>query len=409
MTTHEGNLFNKFCQFLRQDVLQAICTGLASKGVTVTVDELQEFIKAPATFPQYSNNLITSPLSSNTIPGMGGVNPVEPAKSTRGGKSRKAKADLPPAPDHKRCVYIYTRGKTEKIGTRCPAESEDNEYLCKKCKTLKTAMKQVQELTSNPDKLSKMRGGGGVNTQFSDKFVPQNTTSMQQPIKFNYKQIAPGLLCEVSTGHNLVFRPDVNSPDKQHTCIGYLDQKANGSTIAELTPEKIELCNKYGVSYVRPKSSGPTPFNVNPPLNSPLQFPGQPQLQSQPQLPSLPQLQSQTQNSGPGSLNLLPMNNAPINSGLGMTPFMGLPMTSSLNTVSMSSETKLPVNQPASSSAPMNSGSLNMMPGLPLNTKPAISLSSLPGSGMEPITAMESVGEPDDDEDNDENGEDMDD
>lgn len=321
--TNESVAFTGFSKVIRESILTPIVTHLSSKGIQTSVEELAGVLKLMAiTTPTLSVQPIASmipnsympsalPMAApmvNTVPtaltGLTGFNGMAMPMPLATSKGKKSKTGAPSQaiPDNERCQYQITRGKNK--GGRCENRAEQGNVFCGSCKDKKAAKNQLQQggtmAPSNPmGMLPNMMGGlpqmmsTGMPT-FPMPQQPQLNPAMSGPLAAMAPQIAqrpPLRVQNIGNGfyyeveHNLAIK--LGSKSNEYICCGIYDPKTN--QITPLTPDKMEICNQKGISYVDPaKVEGPNISGSTLP-NVAQQLPTAPQANNTISLPSVGQ------------------------------------------------------------------------------------------------------------------------
>lgn len=263
--TNENAVFNGLSTLLRENVLKPIVDFFAQKGITTSVEELAGVLRLPVSSPVSAPTLPTFssiPPTVTNLPGLG-----LPQTITK----RRKGTTAGPVPESECCQYRFIRGKNS--GRRCESRAEAGQPFCSSCKGKKSAQQQLQNgqvggasapvaSTAIPNFTNQFAGqmwpgqGAGIMPSLSASIPTLNqlTPGFSQPqdntIKLQVHSLGNGLYYEKTSF--LAIRMGANP--NEHICCGVYNPQTGA--IGPLTPEKIELCNKYKLKYVDPSTQG---------------------------------------------------------------------------------------------------------------------------------------------------------
>lgn len=305
---NETTFFNGVSSLVRESILRPIVDHLAGKGISVSVDELSGVLKLPASTSSLPMSQMpslpsihpvgTAPPSIATLPGLGmPMGMPQPTGKRGGGK----KANTAPVPASERCQYIFTRGRNR--GHQCDSRAEAGQPFCSGCKNKKSAQQQLQNGGSSAAPSTSTVPG--LPNQFAGQMLPgvpglgsmpalggnvptlnqlnSGTQPQENKLKLQVHPLGNGLYYEKTSF--LAIR--TGTKPNEYICCGVYNPQNNN--IGPLTPDKIEICKQYNLTYVDPTSQQSTPPSLPAATNLPAvgqQIPSLPAVGQQ--MPTLP-------------------------------------------------------------------------------------------------------------------------
>lgn len=279
MASSESSIAQGVSNLVTNYFIPPIISGLASKGVQVTKEEMSGWLRMPAStsssssFPSLS---LVTPASQIPLPGVStlpsslvayGGNAVAANVIASTTKKAKGKSKTPNsvAPDHERCCYMITRGANK--DQRCPNPRKPGSFFCDDDDTKPTAKKQMEKGIT---KEIAGRSGGMTATMPAQTTTPQidisslpnltttnplmaqlnaslTSTPVSKVSKLKVRQLLNGLFYEEEQG--LVLKPSDKA--NSYVCVGMMNSVTD-NVVFSLTPEKIDWCHRYDISYVDP-------------------------------------------------------------------------------------------------------------------------------------------------------------
>lgn len=216
MSTPESTFNTSVANLLSQVVLHPLSNYLATKGFSISVDELQKVLNIPTT-------------PSAGFPNLAGMRPASLTSSPAPKTTRSRKVVDPNAPT---CQYVLTRGNDR--GKPCGKVAESGKKYCKACATKSGAKKDLEEATVAPS-------------------VPDVATSEPKEIQIDALPLPgkPGHLRHVQS--NILFR--LNS-DESMTAYGV--QENDAAPIRPLNDAEKAIAKNFRMNVENP----PVPVSV---------------------------------------------------------------------------------------------------------------------------------------------------
>ena len=256
--TNESVVFQGLSGLLRSHVLTPIVNYLGTRNAMqgqVTVDELANILRLPASaaIPQapmaMQPQLGVQPqmgMQQGAMPGLFGLTGLtgfagaQPATKAKSGKAAE------PVPANERCQYVMSRGQN--AGRQCEKRAAPGNVFCTTCSGKKAAATQIAGKGGVP-----MMGGGLPGFQ-QPGLVGMNPAMGAQLTAA--PQSSVGQLQVTSLGNGMFYDPrnylllrSGNNPN-EIICIGLYDPATRQQL--PLTPEKMQVCQSMGISYVNP-------------------------------------------------------------------------------------------------------------------------------------------------------------
>ncbi len=260
--TNESVVFQGLSGLIRNNVLGPIVQYLSTRQPMqgqITVDELANILRLPASnsVPQPIQPIqtpIQQPFGiqpATSMPGIFGLNGLAGSQPLG---AKKTKAPSEPIPTDQRCQYLMQRGRD--TGKQCDKRAVSGSIFCTACSGKKAAQAQVAKtggmapmggMPMMPGQNPMMPGIMGQAPGMNPAMSAQLTTT-QAPQSSQLQVVSLGNGHFLSPVHGLLFRNGANPHDI--ICVGTFDQATRQSS--HLTPEKIQLCQSLGVTYVEP-------------------------------------------------------------------------------------------------------------------------------------------------------------